>query len=119
MLEFAYLLMIFLQIIHIFEEIAMEGYKVINKPLSTYLRVATLLVFLNFAGFGLILADNPIGFYLGIFCSGVLALGNGLVHTIGYLVTRKMKEGIGAGIYSSIPLGIVGAWVLMVLVRGY
>ena len=118
MFVYAYLLMMFLQVIHIFEEVAMGANKVVNKPLNTYLGIASLLVLLNFASFGLILADNPIGIYLGLFCSGVLALGNGLVHTIGYLVTRKMKEGIGAGLYSSIPLGIVGVWVLVLLVRG-
>lgn len=77
MLIYAYLLMMFLQVIHIFEEIAMGTYKVVKKPLNTYLAISSLLMFLNFASFGLILADNSIGFYLGLFCSGFLALGNG------------------------------------------
>ena len=49
-----YLIMIFFQVIHIFEEISFEAYKLVG-PLMKYLLAASFLVFLSFLPLFLIL----------------------------------------------------------------
>lgn len=115
-LLFLYLLMIWLQVIHIFEEITCGVYK-ITHGLNKYLMVASLLVSINLGTFALILYEWRTGLFLGLFTSGVMAIGNGLVHTTGYLKTKSTRDGVGAGVFSSIPLGIVGILVFIQLIR--
>jgi len=111
-----YLLMMLMQIWHIFEEIGMGAYKIAHS-LSKYLVVASVLVAINFLAFILILLDVPFGYFLGLFTSGILAIGNGLVHLFGWLKTRKMRDGIGAGMFTGIPLAITGIFVLVHLIN--
>ena len=116
LLLFTYLAMMLLQIVHIFEEIACGAYK-IKTTLGKYLLAASALVTLNFTAFALILADLRIGLWLGLFTSGVLAFGNGIIHLIGYVKTKTYRESLGAGVFSGVPLGIMGLVVFILLLR--
>ena len=72
------LLLILLQIYHIFEEIAMEAYTLAGS-LSKYLLVASVLVTLNVVALYLLLRDRPAGYPLA-FLGALIGIGNGLVH---------------------------------------
>ena len=107
-----YLTMLLLQTIHIFEEMGFKAYEVVGS-LKKYLVVASFLVIINYLPLFLILQGFTIGYYMG-FLSSLLAVGNGIIHVIGYLRTKSFRGTVGAGIFSGIPLGIIG---LLVLIR--
>ena len=113
---FTYLLMMLLQIWHIFEEIATGAYKVAGHGMNKYLMVASILVTINFTTLALLLLEIRAGFYLGLFTSGVLAAGNGIIHLIGAIKTKTIRDSIGAGVFSGIPLGIIGVIVFVQLI---
>jgi uncharacterized membrane-anchored protein len=51
-------------------------------------------------------------------CGGaLLGIGNGIVHLVAYLGTRRVRGTVGAGLFTGIPLGLVGGTVLYNLVR--
>ena len=107
--------MILFQVLHIFEEIAFGAYKLVQS-LNKYLFAASILVIFNFTHYILILSNLKVGFYLGIFSSFVLAFGNGLVHIYGWLKTWTLHGSLDAGVFSSLPLSIVGIIVFIQLV---
>ena len=100
------------QIFHIFEEVGLGAYKIAGG-LRKYLIVASVLVTLNFTAFTLIHLDFIWGAYLGAFTSLVLAVGNGVIHSIGWIKTRTVKDSIGAGVFTGIPLAILGILVFI------
>ncbi len=106
----SYLLMMLLQVWHILEEIGLGGYKVAHS-LKKYLFAASVLVTINYVGFALILNGNKAGYFIGLFTSAVLAVGNGIVHAVGYIKTRTVRDSLGAGFFTGIPLAIVGGFV--------
>ncbi len=108
-----YLVMLFLQTIHIFEEIAFKTYESIGS-LNKYLVVASLLVFLSYLPLILITQGIQVGYYLGFF-SSILAFGNGITHIAGFIKTKSFRGTIGAGVFSGIPLGITGLLVFLQL----
>jgi len=108
--------MMLLQVWHIFEEIGCGAYKVAHS-LEKYLVAASVLVTINFTAFALILNGNKAGFYLGLLTSGVLAVGNGIVHTVGYIKTKSVRDSLGAGFFTGIPLTIVGGFVFYRLLQ--
>jgi hypothetical protein len=114
-LGYCYLLMMLLQVIHIFEEMACGAYKLMGNGLRKYLVVASLLVTANFVVFALILGGQRVAMVLGLVTSGIMAVGNGVVHTVGYWKTRSLRDGVGAGVFSSLPLGVVGVVVFYLL----
>jgi hypothetical protein len=61
----------------------------------------------------LLLYDLSLGYYLGLFTSGVIGFSQGIVHIAGFLRTRTVRRSVGAGVYTSIPLSIVGAVVFV------
>jgi hypothetical protein len=109
-----YLIMLFFQMMHIFEEIALQAYKLAGS-LNKYLRVASLLVFLSYLPLFLILLDLQIGTYLAFF-GAILALGNGVIHLVGWIKTRSFRGTLGAGVFTGIPLGMMGGIVLYQLI---
>jgi len=117
-LSISFLLMMFFQILHIFEEIGCGAYKLVHS-LQKYLIAASVLVIINFSAFLLLTLEIRLGFYLGLFSSGILAIGNGVVHTIGYLKTRSIHDNIGSGVFSAIPLGILGILVMIQLLESW
>jgi len=109
-----YLIMLFLQTVHIFEEIGFKAYEVVGS-LNKYLLVASFLVFASYLPLILILLDIKAGYFLAFF-SATLALGNGIIHLIGYIKTKSFRGTVGAGVFSGIPLGIIGGIVLFNLI---
>jgi hypothetical protein len=109
-----YLMMLFLQTIHIFEEIGFKAYE-IAVSLNKYLWVASFLVFASYLPLVLILLEFKAGYYLAFFAA-ILALGNGIIHLIGYIKTNSYRGTLGAGVFSGVPLGIIGGIVLVNLI---
>ena len=110
-----YLIMVFFQVIHIFEEIQFEAYKEVGS-LKKYLIVASILVLLSFLPFFLILQDIQWGIYLG-FLPTLVAMGNGLVHIYGVIKTKSFRGTIGAGVFTGVFLSISGVLVLLQLLK--
>ena len=109
-IAYMFLLLILLQIYHIFEEIAMEAYKLAGS-LTKYLLVASVLVTVNVVALYLLLRDLPAGYVLaGV--GALIGIGNGLVHVVGYLRSRSFRGTTGAGMFTGIPLALVGGVVL-------
>jgi len=113
LLLFFYIIMLFLQTIHIFEEIGFKAYEMVGS-LNKYLVAASFLVFTSYLPLILILLDIKAGYYIAFF-SAFLALGNGIIHLIGYIKTKSFRGTIGAGVFTGIPLGIIGGLVLIQL----
>jgi hypothetical protein len=109
-----YLIMLFLQTVHIFEEIGFKAYEVVGS-LNKYLIVASFLVFASYLPLILILLDIKAGYFLAFFAA-ILALGNGVVHILGYIKTKSFRGTVGAGVFSGIPLGIIGGIVVINLI---
>ena len=109
----------FLQILHIFEEIHLEAYNVIKGKVSKkkYLLVASILVLLNYIVLILLYFNNIIG-YFSAFYTVFMSVGNTLAHLIMYLKERD-KKSLGYGLPSSIPLGISGIILLVLLIQYY
>jgi len=108
-----YLIMLFLQTVHIFEEIGFKAYEVVGS-LNKYLIAASFLVFASYLPLILILLDIKAGYFLAFF-GALLALGNGIIHIIGFIKTKSFRGTVGAGVFSGIPLGIIGGIVLIQL----
>jgi hypothetical protein len=109
-----YSLLLLFQFLHILEEIALEAYREAGS-LKRYLKIAGILVVINFVPLFLMLLGISGGRVLGL-VGALMAIGNGIVHVVGYLKTRSMRGTVGAGVYTSIPLGVVGLIVLSRLV---
>ena len=117
------LLVALFQILHCFEEIGMNAYLLLEKrcpknPRGAYLRVATVLVTLNFAVIFLLLYGAPFAPYLCIY-TVYISLVNCFVHLYGWYKTKAYMGTLGAGVFSGIPLGIAGAALLYVLLTRY
>jgi len=111
------LVLVFIQILHIFEEIAMEAYTLIPKgSLSKYLLAASGLVTLSMGTLLLILFELVVGYYFGLVVS-VLAIGNFLIHTIGLIKNKKFKGTLAAGFFTGILLGGMGVFTFILLIQ--
>ena len=108
--------MMLFQIFHIFEEVGLGAYKIAGE-LRKYLIVASVLVTLNFTTFTLIHLDFIWGAYLGAFTSLVLAVGNGVIHTIGWIKSWTNKDNLGASVFTGIPLAILGVLVFIQILQ--
>ena len=107
--------LILLQIYHIFDEIALEAYKLADS-LTKYLLVASVLVTINVVALYLLLRDRPAGYVLAA-VGALIGFGNGLVHVLGYLRTRAFRGSAGAGLFTGIPLALVGGIMLHALIH--
>jgi hypothetical protein len=84
---YLFLLLILLQIYHIFEQIALEAYKP-ARSLNRYLLVASVLLTINVAALYLLLRDLLAGYLLAAL-RALIGIGNGLVHVVGSVRTRS------------------------------
>jgi hypothetical protein len=110
-----YLLLTLVQILHIFEEIGLEAYKMAGS-LRKYLFVASLLVSINFFALFLMVHDLSTGYVVAVL-GAILGVGNGIIHVAGYLKTRSVRGTVGAGVFTAVPYGLVGAIVLYMLIQ--
>jgi hypothetical protein len=110
-----YLIVSFLQVIHIFEEIALDAFTMNpgKNPRGIYLRVASVLVLINF--FIILLLYLEIGFaYYLAFYGVFISAGNMAAHIFLWI---KKKKRLGMGFPSSVPLGIAGLFLLYMLIN--
>lgn len=111
-----YILFIWLVIIHTFEEVAQGIFKLKIKKIQLtkkkYLIGASLITTLNLITLALLVIENKIGLYIGIFTASVFGVLQFIVHVIGFFKEGGKAKNIGAGFYSSIPLSIVAAILL-------
>ena len=111
-----YFFLIILQILHIFEEIAMKAYEVMPKgSLNKYLFISSGILTVYMTAFLGVALDMMFGYILVIIGASIAIL-NGVVHSVGYLKNRKKKVlggTIAAGFYSGIPLSLYGIVVLI------
>lgn len=111
-----YILFVWLVVLHTFEEIAQEIFKLkigkLNLTKKKYLIVASLITTVNLGTLALIVSGNNIGLYIGIFMATVIGILQAVVHTAGFIKEGGKARKIGAGFYSSIPLSIVAAILL-------
>ncbi|MHA1520834.1 MAG: HXXEE domain-containing protein [Promethearchaeota archaeon] len=113
----SYALLLIFQILHVFEEVGMEIHKhKLVGSLKKYLRVASGIMCVYLLSYLFIVLEFRIGTWMGLLCSFV-AMCNFLVHTIAYLKIRDFRGTIAAGVFSSIPLGILGGINFILLVR--
>ena len=106
-----------LQVIHIFEEIHLEAYNVIKGKVSKkkYLFVASILVLLNYVVIILLYLNSIFGYYAA-FYTVFMSVVNTLAHLVMFLKERDKKT-LGYGFPSSIPLGIAGIILLILLIQ--
>ena len=107
----------FLQITHIFEEIHLEAYNIMKGKVSKkkYFLVASILILLNYIVILLLYFKNTFGYYAA-FYTVFMSIGNTLAHLIMF-IKEKDKKSFGYGLPSSIPLGISGCILLILLVQ--
>lgn len=111
-----YILFIWLVVLHTFEEMAQGIFELkigrINLSKKKYLIGASLITTVNLGTLALIVSNNRIGLYFGVFTASVFGILQAVVHTIGFIKEGGKAKKIGAGFYSSIPLSIVAAILL-------
>jgi hypothetical protein len=78
LLSVSYTILLFLQTVHIFEEIAARAYELVGA-LNKYLVVASLLLLVSYSALILMLVGVQLGYFVAVF-GGLLALGNGIIH---------------------------------------
>lgn len=118
---FLVLITTFLQVLHCFEEIGMDAYELVPASANKrgyYLRVASVLVGLNFIIASMLLFDIKIAYYLA-FYTVVISVGNALIHIIGYIKTKSYRATLGAGVFSGVPLGLSGIVLLVYLIKNF
>ncbi len=109
------MLVLFMQIIHIFEEVALKAYTLekCKNPRGKYLRVSSVLVTAGFLIIAGLVLDVRAAYYAAFFLV-LISMGNTVAHTI---LSLKHKGRLGYGFPSSIPLGLAGIYLLWHLIR--
>ena len=107
----------FLQVIHIFEEIHLEAFNIMKGKVSKkkYLFVASILVLLNYVVIVLLYFNTIFGYYAA-FYTIFMSVGNTLAHLVMFLKEKDRKT-MGYGLPSSIPLGISGTILLVLIIQ--
>lgn len=120
LLLLTYIIFIWLVVLHTFEEIGQGiiGVRIgfIHATRQKYLIGASLITTINLLTFALIFFNIPIGYYLGLFTSGIIGVFQAIVHGIGYMKERK-PGGLGVGFFSSIPLALCGLFLLIQIIQ--
>lgn len=108
----------FFQILHIFEEVTLDAYTLHKGKNSRgiYLRIASVMILLNFIVLFLLYIDSIFGYY-AVFYTILISVGNIIIHTVMF-IKNKEKKILGYGFPTSIPLGISGM-ILTVFVIKY
>ena len=109
------LIISFLQILHIFEEIALNAFDLTKgkNPRGKYLRIASVLVTLNFVVLFLLYLEYVIAYYFA-FYTVIISAGNMIAHI---LLFRRHRDKLGYALPSSIPLGLAGFFLLFCLLK--
>lgn len=105
----------FLQVLHIFEEINLEAYNIKKGENSKkfYYIMASILILVNYVILYFLYFKNPLA-YIASFYTVILSLGNTLAHVIMYR-KEETSPSRGHGLPTSIPLGLSGFILLILL----
>ena len=115
--EIWFLLLLLMQVLHIFEELGMEIYKIKEfLTIKKYLVASSIITSISMLTYIAIILELVIGYVFGIFVS-IFAILNFIVHTIGFIMKKKTKGTIAAGFYTGIVLGIFGSVNLFLLIQ--
>jgi hypothetical protein len=109
----------FFQILHCFEEIGMDAYKIVPKAGNKrgyYLRAASVLIGLNFIIISMLLFEIKFAYYLA-FYTVIISIANALIHIFGYIKTKSYRATLGSGVFSGILLGLSGLVLLFFLLK--
>ncbi len=113
--EVWFLLLLLMQVLHIFEELGMECYKLLEfLTIKKYLAVSSIIMSISMLTFIAIILELVIGYVFGI-CVSIFGILNFIVHTVGFMMKKKTKGTIAAGFYTGIVLGIFGSVNLFLL----
>jgi len=107
----AYLVMLFFQTLHIFEEIKYEAYQEIGSQ-EKYLMASSFLVFFYYFPLFVIQLNYNWGYYVA-FLPAILAIGSGFMHVYNMIKNRKERGAIAAGVFSGGFLAFAGIAVLI------
>jgi hypothetical protein len=118
----SYITFVWLVILHTSEEISCGIMELqlghIKMTRNRYLLAASAISTVNLGTLALLVLGLKAGIYLGLFTTAILGVFQALVHGVGYVRENRKPRGLGAGFYSSIPLGIVGLVVFIQLING-
>ena len=113
--EIWFLLLLLMQILHIFEELGMEVYQIKKfLTIKKYLIASSIIISISMLTFIVIILELVIGYIFGI-CVSIFGILNFIVHTVGFMMKKKTKGTIAAGFYTGIVLGIFGVINLFLL----
>ena len=113
--EIWFLLLLLMQILHIFEELGMEVYQIKKfLTIKKYLIASSIIISISMFTFIAIILELVIGYVFGI-CVSIFGILNLIVHTVGFMMKKKTKGTIAAGFYTGIVLGIFGSVNLFLL----
>ena len=120
-LVLSYIAFAWLVILHTFEEISagimdaqIGSIKLTDRK---YLFGSSLISTVNLGTLALIAAGSLAGYYLGFFTTAIFGILQAVIHIYGYFHNRRSAHGLGAGVFSSIPLAIVALLVFIQLVN--
>ena len=116
-----YILFIWLVVLHTLEEIAQEIFTTrigrLQMTKRKYLIGASIITTLNLGTLSLIILGNSYGLYLGIFTSTIIGILQAPIHAFGFYREGYKTQKLGAGFYSSIPLAVVGFFLLINILK--
>ena len=113
--EIWFLLLLLIQVLHIFEELGMEVYKIKEfLTIKKYLAASSIIMSISMLTFIAIILDLVFGYIFGIGVS-IFGILNFIVHSVGFIMKKKTKGTIAAGFYTGIVLGIFGSINLFLL----
>lgn len=113
--EIWFLLLLLMQVLHIFEELGMEIYKIKEfMTIKKYLAASSIIMSISMLTFIAIILELVIGYVFGI-CVSIFGILNFTVHTVGFMMKKKTKGTIAAGFYTGIVLGIFSSVNLFLL----
>ena len=120
-LVLCYIAFAWLVILHTFEEISAGIMEAQIGPVKLtkrkYLIGASLISTVNLGTLALITAGSLFGYYLGFFTTAIFGVFQAVIHIFGYFREQRASRGLGAGVFSSIPLAIVALLVFVQLIN--
>ena len=107
----AFLVMLFFQILYVFDEIRFENYLEAGT-LNQYLMGSSFLIFLYFLPLFLIQLGMRWGYYVG-FLPAIMAIGNGITRISGVIKNKDFTGPKTLSVINGIFLTITGIWVIL------
>jgi hypothetical protein len=107
----SYLVMLYFQILDIFNEIRFETYQEAGS-LDQYLLGTTFLSFVYFLPLFILQLGQRWGYYVG-FLPAFMAIGNGIARIYGAAKNKNFKGSKGLSYFNGFFLTLTGIWVIL------